>query len=413
MNKLRYSEMFYSIQGEGRYVGVPSVFLRVFGCNFECTGFGQDRDRSKWLPKDQMPHNKDYPDVKAIEDLPVPHVGCDSSFSWGKKWGYLAHYDDVDTIVDKINSFIPKTEPIHLVLTGGEPLLKGFQPAMSDIILHRKLELNNITFETNGTQEYHFKDLVNSGTNSPWSFAQKVEEEKNPYLSGGFVNMNKKTSWYNDRYGDRSSYIFSSYCIPNGITWSVDGLVNEYKDDCIILENGMIYSAKGMDGLEEIETKNLGKLEAFYTSGGASHTIESMKSKGVQNCSYKTLRYPGHRNIVKFLIKDCELNNETLEKIFVSGCGYVDRDEVIIIAKVHKDNKSWVEEKLIKSDDEFSAMQKATAFPISSVASIMAEGKLEGDKEQHKDHWLQYPKSLSYADVPFDEFNERLELLNE
>jgi len=48
MNKLRYSEMFYSLQGEGRYVGVPSLFLRLFGCNFECRGFGQDRDRSKW-----------------------------------------------------------------------------------------------------------------------------------------------------------------------------------------------------------------------------------------------------------------------------------------------------------------------------------------------------------------------------
>ena len=154
MNKLRYSEMFYSLQGEGRYVGVPSLFLRLFGCNFECRGFGQDRDRSKWLPKEQMPHNKDYPNVKAIEDLPVPHVGCDSSFSWGKKWGHLADYDNVNTIIDKINSYIPDTEPIHLVITGGEPLLKGFQPAMSDIILHRKLGLNNITFETNCTQVF-------------------------------------------------------------------------------------------------------------------------------------------------------------------------------------------------------------------------------------------------------------------
>ena len=252
MNKLRYSEMFYSIQGEGRYVGVPSVFLRVFGCNFECTGFGQDRDRSKWLPKEEMPHNKDYPNVKAIEDLPVPHVGCDSSFSWGKKWGHLAHYDDVDTIVDKINSFIPKTEPIHLVLTGGEPLLKGFQPAMSDIILHRKLELNNITFETNGTQEYYFKDLTNSGTNSPWPFGQKVEEEKNPYLSGGLVNMNKKTSWYNDRYGDRSSYIFSSYCIPNGITWSVSPKLSnsgEKWEDAIIPDALLSYNSWPMSFL--------------------------------------------------------------------------------------------------------------------------------------------------------------------
>ena len=51
MNKLRYSEMFYSLQGEGRYVGVPSIFLRVFGCNFECRGFGQSRDKSNWLPE--------------------------------------------------------------------------------------------------------------------------------------------------------------------------------------------------------------------------------------------------------------------------------------------------------------------------------------------------------------------------
>ena len=189
MNKLRYSEMFYSIQGEGRYVGVPSVFLRVFGCNFECTGFGQDRDRSKWLPKEEMPHNKDYPNVKAIEDLPVPHVGCDSSFSWGKKWGHLAHYDDINTIVDKINSFIPKTEPIHLVLTGGEPLLKGFQPAMSDIVLHRKLRLNNITFETNGTQEYHFNDVIDT---------------------------HNRYQWYRERLGKTSLNHF-----PNGITWSV------------------------------------------------------------------------------------------------------------------------------------------------------------------------------------------------
>jgi len=219
--------MFYSIQGEGRYVGVPSVFLRVFGCNFECTGFGQERDKSKWIAHEEMPHNQDYPDVKKLEDLPVPHVGCDSSFSWGKKWGHLADYDDVDTIVDKINSYIPDTEPIHLVLTGGEPLLKGFQPAMSDIILHRKLGLNNITFETNGTQEYHFKDLTTSGTGSPWPFAEKINVatmsgKQNQYLSGGLDNMNTKTAWYNDRYGDcSSSLLFSSYCIPNGITWSV------------------------------------------------------------------------------------------------------------------------------------------------------------------------------------------------
>ena len=56
-------------------------------------------------------------------------------------------------------------------------------------------------------------------------------------------------------------------------------------------------------------------------------------------------------------------------------------------------------------------MQKATAFSISSVAKIMAEGKMEGNKEQHRDYWTQYPKSLSYADVPFDEFDKNLRFL--
>ena len=43
MSKIKVSELFYSIQGEGRYMGVPSVFLRTFGCNFSCSGFGMPK----------------------------------------------------------------------------------------------------------------------------------------------------------------------------------------------------------------------------------------------------------------------------------------------------------------------------------------------------------------------------------
>ena len=180
MNKLRYSEMFYSLQGEGRYVGVPSLFLRLFGCNFECAGFGQDRDKSKWLDHDQMPHNQNHPDVKVLEDLPVPHVGCDSSFSWGKKWGHLASNDDIDTLVkkmdtvewigDKQNHSSPtaytmspcllQDDGVHLVITGGEPLLKGFQPGLIELMTHPDLHTRFVTIETNGTQEFSFKKLV-------------------------------------------------------------------------------------------------------------------------------------------------------------------------------------------------------------------------------------------------------------
>ena len=178
MNKLRYSEMFYSLQGEGRYVGVPSVFLRLFGCNFECRGFGQDRDKSNWLPEEQMPHNRDYPDVKSIVDLPVPTFGCDSSFSWGKKWGHLAQYDDIDTIIKKMNETVnwygqkermegdisaalKQDDAVHLVITGGEPLLKGFQPGVFELMTHQDLKTRFVTIETNGTQIFSPYDYCN------------------------------------------------------------------------------------------------------------------------------------------------------------------------------------------------------------------------------------------------------------
>ena len=83
--KLRYSEAFYSVQGEGRWVGVPSLFLRVFGCNFECAGFGQER--GKLIPVEEMPYNTDErADPKhelaytSIEELPVTPVAAEPPF---------------------------------------------------------------------------------------------------------------------------------------------------------------------------------------------------------------------------------------------------------------------------------------------------------------------------------------------
>lgn len=186
-----------------------------------------------------------------------------------------------------------------------------------------------------------------------------------------------------------------------GITWSVDGLINEYRDDCLILKDGKVITAKGMDGLELVKTESLGELEAFYTSGGASHSILSMEERGVKNCSYKTLRYRGHRDIVKFLINECDLSDNELKKIFVNGCGFASADEVIVFAEVSKDDEAWVKEKLIKSDDMFSAMQKSTAFPISSVASLLADGIFDKG----------LPRNLSYRYIPYKKFEENLDKL--
>ena len=203
------------------------------------------------------------------------------------------------------------------------------------------------------------------------------------------------------------------------VTWSIDGLINEYRDDCEVLSSGNILTLPGMRGYEKVFFKSLDKkLEAFYTSGGASHSVASMKERGVRNCSYKTLRYLGHRDAVQFLIRQSELNDDCLKQIFERGCrkpdgalGEMTKDMVLMKTKLSGERLKWSKELIVFPQKDFSAMQRATSSPISAVASLMAEGELEGDREQHRDYWTKYPSKLTYRDIPFEKFNSKLEEL--
>ena len=152
MSNIKISELFYSIQGEGRYMGVPSVFLRTFGCNFKCAGFG--------MPKGQV--SKEVEDIAArvhyyddYKKLPLVSTGCDSYASWDPRFKHLSPVRPTNDIVDDIMAMLPHNRWMdeHLVITGGEPLL-GWQRAYPDLLSNEKMRpLKEITFETNGTQE--------------------------------------------------------------------------------------------------------------------------------------------------------------------------------------------------------------------------------------------------------------------
>lgn len=149
MTKIKISELFYSIQGEGRYMGVPSVFLRTYGCNFKCAGFG--------MPKGELSSEREKvnpEDYKEYGTLPLVTTGCDSYASWDPRFKHLSPSRDVDTIVSDIVELLPFKEwhEEHLVITGGEPLL-GWQRAFPELLSHPSMHnLKEITFETNGTQ---------------------------------------------------------------------------------------------------------------------------------------------------------------------------------------------------------------------------------------------------------------------
>jgi len=256
--KLRYSEAFYSVQGEGRFVGVPSVFLRVFGCNFECAGFGQPR--GNLIATDQMPYmldpkaDKEHPEAyKSIEDLPVTPIGCDSSASWAMKYKHLQLTRSVDEVFDHITSLLPNGtftgqhgEDIHLVITGGEPLL-GWQrvwPALLDKC--KTIGLKNVTFETNGTQAVkselvNYFNLQSQDMHVTWSTSPKLtisgektedalipealktmNEVENSFLYNKFVVRDiedfTEVDMFVDAYKKAGVVLDSVFCMPEGAT---------------------------------------------------------------------------------------------------------------------------------------------------------------------------------------------------
>lgn len=182
MEKITYTEVFYSLQGEGRWSGVPSVFFRTYGCNFRCRRFGRSRDEI--IPG----HNPEVIEIirqveqdpdryQRFEDLPLVTTGCDTYASIYPEFKRFNLQEDVSTIAGRMHALIPNGvwrqdtgSDVHLVITGGEPLL-GYQQLYPELIEHCRAQgLENLTFETNGTQalypevaDYLFRDFTKFG----------------------------------------------------------------------------------------------------------------------------------------------------------------------------------------------------------------------------------------------------------
>lgn len=182
MEKITYTEIFYSVQGEGRWAGVPSVFFRTFGCNFRCRKFGRARDEVI------EGHNPEVTEIirmvesnpgeyQQFRDLPLVTTGCDTYASIYPEFKRFNEQADVYTIADRIHDVLPEKrwdqdshDPIHFIITGGEPLLAYQQlyPTLLDGL--RKKGLRDLTIETNGTQrlyqqvyDYLFEEFTRHG----------------------------------------------------------------------------------------------------------------------------------------------------------------------------------------------------------------------------------------------------------
>ena len=161
--------------------------------------------------------------------------------------------------------------------------------------------------------------------------------------------------------------------------FSVEGLINEYVEPVRILRNGKIEIIEPLTEIEEIEFSSpYGKLEAFTTSGGTSTLIETYKSR-LKNLDYKTIRYPGHCQIVRSMYELGLFHGESREitgKLIEKNIPLCSHD--VTLVKIIFEGNSKKHELIIidKAQSPFTSMMRMTAFPASIIAQLQAHKKI-------------------------------------
>lgn len=178
-----------------------------------------------------------------------------------------------------------------------------------------------------------------------------------------------------------------SNTLQYSLTWSTDGLINEYGNPCPAIENGHEIDLQPLEGLEKIKIDGL-TYEAFNTSGGIGSLAQTYKGK-VKHLSYKTIRYPGHCEKIRFLMNDLKLNNdrETLKRIFEHAIPKTFQDVVLVYVSVTGiQDDQFIEENYVKkfypkriNGHRWSAIQMTTACGICTAIDLV----LSNPKKYH------------------------------
>ncbi|MBX2846008.1 MAG: saccharopine dehydrogenase NADP-binding domain-containing protein [Saprospiraceae bacterium] len=194
---------------------------------------------------------------------------------------------------------------------------------------------------------------------------------------------------------------------PNGLmaysfTWSPAGVINEYINDAEAIHNGERKMVTSLDGIEYINIEGK-EFEAFTTSGGLGTMCETFEGK-VDTLNYKTIRYPGHAKLMRFMIYELCMkeNKEELTAILENAKPPVKEDVVYIYAVV----EGWQDAKLLRSEyfkacspveidgNMWRAISWTTAASLAAVVEMVAKGDL--------------PQNgfLKQEEIPFDKFLE-------
>lgn len=198
-----------------------------------------------------------------------------------------------------------------------------------------------------------------------------------------------------------------SNALQYSLTWSTDGLINEYGNLCQAIEDSKLVTVLPLEGLEEIKIDGL-TYEAFNTSGGIGSLVQTYHNK-VKHLSYKTIRYPGHCAKIRFLMNDLKLNQdrEALKHIFEHALPKTHQDVVLIFVSVNgMQDGQFIEENYVKkfypkriNNLRWSAIQLTTASEICVIIDLVLE-------DPAKYHGFVKQEQFSFDDVVNNRFGE-------
>ena len=201
--------------------------------------------------------------------------------------------------------------------------------------------------------------------------------------------------------------VYPNNSLKYSLTWSTDGLINEYGTPCFGVKNGKQITLQPLEGKETIQIDGL-LYEAFNTSGGLGTLAKTYETR-VKTMNYKTLRYPGHCDKMRFLMNDLKLNDhrQVLKEILERAIPKTNQDVVLIYVAVSgKKNREFIEETFVKkiypmefAGKNWSAIQRTTASGLCSVLDTVLN-----NPEKFKGLVLQ--EQLSLNDITKNHFGK-------
>ncbi len=178
--------------------------------------------------------------------------------------------------------------------------------------------------------------------------------------------------------------LFPTNALRYNLTWSTDGLINEYCNFCEVIHDGRLLEVLPLEGLEHFSLDGI-RYEAFNTSGGLGTLCESLDGR-VRSLNYKTVRYNGHRDLMQFLIRELRLGErrDLLKEILENAIPITLQDVVVIFCTVTGQRGG----ELVQMSDArkiyqrtidgeiWSAIQITTAAGVSAVVDLHFAGAL-------------------------------------